>query len=360
MSRKIAPGLRARLVLAAAATLLALALAELVVRVAAPQILEPHPRGLYVADRELGYALAPGFSGVWRAPEFVVDVSIDSLGLRERELPAKRPGEWRLLVLGDSYTFGQGVQSAEAFPQGVERDLHDTGLAGVTVINAGVPGYGTAQEAKLFPRLADALDVDAVLLGFFLGNDFRDNVGADRHGVVGGYLQSLRSGGEQLRPLARLGVPPELRVALRTHSHLFSLLMHAWDALKVRNDEGSELYDELPTPETLAAVDATRTALEALAAACRERGTPLGLVMLPTPTAPLLAARPGQHVERPGELLAELGRELGIPALDLTHAFRPGDYFPIDCHLTAQGHARAASLIASALVEGQLRSLRRG
>lgn len=58
-------------------------------------------------------------------------------------------GSGRLvLVLGDSFTFGTTVDTEFAYPTLVARQL-----AGVTMLNAGIPGAGIAQESELFLRM---------------------------------------------------------------------------------------------------------------------------------------------------------------------------------------------------------------
>src|SRR5438477_12643615 len=88
--------------------LLALIAGELAVRRFAPQqrALSVALRGLYVPDRELGYRMRPGFHRHVRTAELESDVRTNALGLRDRELAPPRADRLRLLVLGDSFTFG--------------------------------------------------------------------------------------------------------------------------------------------------------------------------------------------------------------------------------------------------------------
>lgn len=67
-------------------------------------------------------------------------VALNAQGFRGPELPSgRKPGEFRLLALGDSTTFGTGVAWEEAWPQAGGRKLAETLGRTVTPINAGVP-----------------------------------------------------------------------------------------------------------------------------------------------------------------------------------------------------------------------------
>jgi hypothetical protein len=139
------------------------------------------PRGLFVEDAALEYALRPGFSGISRSPEWEVPVAINALGLRERELPVEGPGERRVLVLGDSFTFGDGVKAEEAYPRRIEAELEAAG-SGLRVVNAGVPGYGMRKEALFFQRIGEVVAAGVV---FEVVHEEADQHGVRRQGVDG-------------------------------------------------------------------------------------------------------------------------------------------------------------------------------
>ena len=118
-----------------------------------------------------------------QAPEALstYTVFINRMGIRHAELaPESRPGTRRVIVLGDSFTFGQAVDDEALFSTQLERRL-DQSQPGVKheVINAGVPGYGTAQELLLLRRLATAGVVGNVYLLNLFTNDILDNLRLD-------------------------------------------------------------------------------------------------------------------------------------------------------------------------------------
>src|SRR3954452_21274375 len=67
-------------------------------------------------DPDLIWRLTPGLSYDIETGEYREHRFTNSLGMREREIPPRRPGEQRVLAIGDSFTYGAGVQAADAYP----------------------------------------------------------------------------------------------------------------------------------------------------------------------------------------------------------------------------------------------------
>lgn len=112
------------------------------------------------------FQLVPGVSGH------------NSLGLRGPEIQANKPDDvFRIIVLGDSVTYGLNVDADEAFPALVEKQLEEQRINGkrVEVINAGVPAYTTYNELHFYKDMLRDLSPDLVILGFCM-NDVVDPV----------------------------------------------------------------------------------------------------------------------------------------------------------------------------------------
>jgi lysophospholipase L1-like esterase len=125
-----------------------------------------HMQGM-VSDPELGYVHPKSVS--YRLG--TVNVALNSHGLRDEEIPyAKPPGERRILVLGDSVAFGWGVDQGETFSDRLEPLLRERTGQSWQVINAGVNGYNTEQEATFLETRGWRYDPDIVLL-VFVDND---------------------------------------------------------------------------------------------------------------------------------------------------------------------------------------------
>lgn len=122
--------------------------------------------GLYVSDAVLGERLGAGYDG-WFAG---VPVKINDLGFRDpRNYSLAKPaGTFRILVLGDSVTFGHGALYETTYPYLLEQRLK-TWRADVNwqVWNLGVPGYNTADELAYLKEVGTRYNPDMVVVGFF-------------------------------------------------------------------------------------------------------------------------------------------------------------------------------------------------
>ena len=98
-----------------------------------------------------------------------VVIETNSLGLRHPELGEKPDDEFRVLVLGDSITFGDYVPFVETYTALLESRLGGRKTR-VRVINAGLPGVGTSDELYHYLEIRDAVDADLVLVGMYLND----------------------------------------------------------------------------------------------------------------------------------------------------------------------------------------------
>jgi GDSL-like Lipase/Acylhydrolase family len=129
--------------------------------------------GFFLSDPVRSQRLAPDYTG-WFAG---VPVRINALGLRDdREYDlAKRPNTFRILVLGDSVTFGHGSVWQHTYPYLLEQQLKAwRPEIDWQVWNAAVPGYNTGQELAHLLEVGPLFHPDLVVVGFF-ENDLIDN-----------------------------------------------------------------------------------------------------------------------------------------------------------------------------------------
>jgi hypothetical protein len=171
--------------------LVAFAVAEVAVRHFSPQEVGPVR---FACLPELGDIPVPGQQGERRLPGvFAFRYSNNSLGWRgRREYREKKPADYRVLFLGDSFTYGLGVNDDQTFAAQVEKDLL-AGRLSVEVLNAGAPGKGTDYALKCFQTVGRKFHPDLTVLGFFC-NDFQDN-------ARGEYYNIGRRGELQVKPL---------------------------------------------------------------------------------------------------------------------------------------------------------------
>lgn len=126
--------------------------------------------GFFLSDPVRGQRLAANYNG-WFAG---VPARINNLGFRDpRDYSLdKRPNTFRILVLGDSVTFGHGAVFETTYPHLLEQQLKawrpDVNWE---VWNLGVPGYNTAQELAYLADVGPTYRPDLVIVGVF-PNDF--------------------------------------------------------------------------------------------------------------------------------------------------------------------------------------------
>lgn len=116
-------------------------------------------------DPAIGHRHQPGRS----ARLMGVEVHINELGLRDDPVDIGAETT-RILMLGDSVTFGWGVPQEQTVSARLEISLADTLQRKVDVINSGVGNYNTAMEVAWFERDGVALEPDVVVLNLFIND----------------------------------------------------------------------------------------------------------------------------------------------------------------------------------------------
>ena len=130
-------------------------------------------RSIMVTDSsdQIIYRLAPNLNVRFQDAQ----VRTNSFGMRGPETTLEKPADvYRIALLGDSFTFGWGVEEKESFATKLGEMLNESGgVHGkrVEILNFGTPGYSTFQEAALFQEYVVKFSPDAVLV-FFVDKDF--------------------------------------------------------------------------------------------------------------------------------------------------------------------------------------------
>ena len=343
----------------AGTSLALIALLEGTLRTFFPQTLVPTAvRGerFSVPDPTLGMRYVPGAVYRFRHPEYKVEYAINEEGFRTAGPGATRatPAGRKVLLLGDSFTFGQGVPYETTWGAVAEGLLQARGVH-VQALNAGVQGMDTRSELLLLRELGPRRRPDVVVVGFLI-NDLYTNV--------------------PLKPSARERSDSADWSRVRDHVfvasssartfHLLELarrIVTSSDAVYTRlylaaPDRGEFLRLPLSgRPQRQLAV--TEALLRQLAAECRALGVPLFVVSIPQQFQVLYhAARAepaaGIEVDFYDRHFAGLGASAGftwVPTLEaLAEAEEPGRlYYRLDGHLSAEGHAIVGAELANAL-----------
>jgi lysophospholipase L1-like esterase len=307
------------------------------------------------------------------SPEWSVLVETNGQGRRDSDTPP-RPGQPVVLSLGDSMSFGWGVEQRDAFPS-----LLEDALGQVRVVNASVPGTGTTDQLDLLRELIAEVPADVVLVAFFVGNDFHDVAagGSVQYDVVDGALVA-KDTPRGARQRAQAWVKRNSYLAQVAAQQLWRFEQRRAEAVpaerrahpglagrdrKLREYLELHLREELP-PRLAEGVQATAGALSEMQDISRRRGGRFVLVVIPRSfqvydqdrkrwQAAYGLRDEDWDMDRPQRILAAWAEAQGAELVDLLPAFReaaaahgPRLYFFPDSHLNPAGHAAAAREIA--------------
>ncbi|MFH0958460.1 MAG: GDSL-type esterase/lipase family protein [Pseudomonadota bacterium] len=140
-----------------------------------PSYFSPWAANLWKNDPYLGWINAEGQQGFFEHPQFRVSVNINSKSLRDIEhSPEKSKQTKRVLILGDSFVWGFGVEAEQRFSNIIQKEVSST-TNKVEVINAGVSGWSTDQELLWLEKYGLSYNPDLVILLFYQ-NDLEDNL----------------------------------------------------------------------------------------------------------------------------------------------------------------------------------------
>ncbi len=357
--------LLANLVLVVLSTAFTLGIAEVGLRLLAPNLAsEPvtsNQYNFYRYDPTLGWSNIPGARGVFSRAEFSYELNINSLGLRGAEItPDKPAGMRRVAVLGDSFVWGIGAADEDLFTALLAESLPAT-----QVLNFGVAGYSPIQYHLLTDKVL-ALDPDVVVISFCLGNDFADAVYWNRYDYYKPYARFDEAGqlvidGYPLPNIKRF--PSRYDSGLFAWLHDRSYLVRLTDGF-VRglsgglerygqkgpeNFEESDIYLQPDKPSTEQVMRINGKLLEAMSKAYQARGIPVIVLAVPT------KCELGQCYTLEGrssaarELLGRAVSGLPVSLIDPGDGFSSADFWTKDAHWNAAGHRKVAEALLPAV-----------
>jgi lysophospholipase L1-like esterase len=203
------------------------------------------------ADRQIGHEHRPEVHAFLMG----VNVAINRHKLRDREIGFERtPNTFRMLMLGDSLTFGWGVPIERTFVKRLEAMITAAGIK-AEVINAGVGNYNTSMEVAYYMAEGYRYQPDVVVLNYFIN----DAEKTPRYDIS--WLESISAGYVYL------------------NSHVDALMrMLRIGAYRDWHDYLKDLYDP---SKPISGWDGVETAFARFAAFSRERETRAVVINLP-------------------------------------------------------------------------------
>lgn len=342
----------------------ALVVLEVGLRLVTIPVVEIHRRGpvtfedhrqFFTYDPELGWRGRPNVKGSFSGWEFTTLVHLNELGFRTHGLRhTKQPTQYEILLLGDSITWGYGVEEGRRYSDLLEKELATFGVNAV-INNVAVPGYDTGLELLLYRQLKGLGCPDVVAIGLY-ANDIWENGSPTQGPYAKPYFKLIEN---QLQP-ANIPVAPSIgwenthvesdeAWAVWMRKHLRVYVLAAWMKETVR-----QMFEDKPSatvePET-AGVEVTAALLRELAAEVERDHLRAAVIVLPG------AAELAKTTVLATETAAS--QSAIKPVLQLTDAFRAAVeaqhrplFFHLDgAHWTEQAHEVAARHLARLLVE---------
>jgi hypothetical protein len=273
-------------------------------------------------DAELTYVLKPGrcrFDNV----EFSTELRINRLGLRDDDASLEAP---EVIVLGDSYAMGWGVQQDETLARVLAR------TSGLRVLNAGVSSYGTVRELKLLDRL-DTTRLQILIVQYH-DSDIVENLAFREHG---GSIPTLAAAGYQATVdwyLARQGYWPG--------KYLSGLFMKL-TGLEMPDPNAPRM------PASMSSLEEATLFLNVLAHGA----------MKPLDDVKLIVFEASEQIRPPRSFLANVAvasRRDDQPAyvrrlraLDVAPLLEEGDFYSLDDHLRPSGHEKIGRALAEVI-----------
>lgn len=341
-------------------SLTALLLSLLFVEVGSRLFLPTGPRSGYLVPKASRQQLTPrtavinpNYSGTLVGRNFKIPYWVNSLGFREKELDfAQLSRRHPYLFVGDSYFNGWGVDIDARMSERFSERLHARGLQ-TPVINLSLPGYGTYQYLDILKIYAIKLSPRLAVIGFFVGNDFLDD------------LQTVRSDEDSHVARTRSAGSPfdkikgQLRILLR-NSEVANLakyalwevpsFRHAFDKLELRNDRVI-LYEKSATASQSDLFNATFAAFDQIKAFSQTYHVPILVVIIPDHIQVLRRDLFSEYdIDKPQRMLKAHLDKVGIEYIDLLEYALDGRnaqelFFREDKHWSTAGHEFVAGIL---------------
>jgi len=342
---------------------------EVFLRVAGPLMPGEYQTASFVETHpQFGRRNRPG-EGWKRTSEYTSWISVNSKGLRGPEIEyAKPPGEVRVLMIGDSFTFAEQVNQHETFAYRLEQQLNAAGASRqYGVLNGGSNGWATANELIYLALEGVRYQPDLVVVALYVGNDVTDN-----YRRVGAVREAERAD-LALRGVDTLEGPRRWLRKSMVYTWFESGVLAKLPSTAPADASEAAMRPGPRTPEqSQEAWEISAGLLQRMKQVTESQGARLVVMAIPSAdqlTAGPRATEPGEEMdpddaddvpgfENPQASLSEITDRLGLPMLDLLPTFRVQAersrqrlFYRVNAHWTAAGHALAAQELHEFLVQ---------
>lgn len=133
---------------------------------------------IYIADPIVEKRLIPNSHFQFQNAEYRYTVETNNEGFRDRNHDKQKPEDVRrILILGDSFTYGPGVEQNKIYPALLENYLNEEGAdLKYEVLTMACGGIGPEHYAAILKNIGLHYKPDLVILGIYIDNDVTDTM----------------------------------------------------------------------------------------------------------------------------------------------------------------------------------------
>jgi len=136
-------------------------------------------------DSYVHHKMLPNKTYLMYSPfDFELEMTTNSMGFRGREIGEKQADVYRIIMLGDSFTLGEGVTDEQTSSYVLESILNGSRGRRYEVVNLAVPSYTPILEYLTLKARIETLKPDLVIMNFDMSDHVGEYVFVEEAGVL--------------------------------------------------------------------------------------------------------------------------------------------------------------------------------
>lgn len=283
-------------------------------------------------DSYAGYITKPNLMAPFNNREFNTTVQTNSMGFRDDETSLQDPD---VLILGDSFGFGWGVENNETLEAILEKESK------LNILNMSVSGYNNIQELALLEKWRQTHSLkDKTILLLYYANDMITNVD-DKSGI---YPTTHKEGDSIIiKPVTLTAYNQWISGAHTTLGNLLVRRFYSMYYLKNAYSRLRAIWDKHSDTENSAnnysgdKIEIFRMVLEKLQNMCQKEKCKIVIAYIPY--TPYLK---NEEYAKEYFFVKHLVSSYNIGFIDLSNIVGQNGYYLLDEHWNTNGHQKAA------------------
>ncbi len=306
--------------------------------------------------------------------EWDTEVKINAEGFRDDEILPKEQFDLRILMLGDSMTWGYGVEKEETFSEVLQQKMKAKGVK-ADVINAGATSYSPTLEYLLLKNKGLSYEPEVVILNLDM-SDIQDDYFREKAAEFDQEGNIIRVSGikEQTTLLYKIRNKMKTNRFIADKISLIDSRFSTQIKEETQNtipqgDPKTDRYAilrDMPVQDEEENWNRTFHYISLINELCKENDITFILTLYPygVQVSPdewslgrhLFGFREGAvQSDAPQQKVKKYAEENGIIYVEMLEQFQESEtfplYFPYDGHINREGHKLAANVLFSSLVE---------